>query len=92
MLQDKDNEPGAFDIIKHMSDTGNNALRLSPFSNIVATDKKGLKCTITIGVDEQTFNDISFHRSKCIGGLLIIRSEEFDKVKDAMLSQSKQPI
>jgi hypothetical protein len=73
---------GSFDVLKFMSENKED-IRLAPLSNIIAADKKGQHCTITIGVDEKTFHDY-MDGKKFFGGLILADQKRFLEIRDAL--------
>jgi hypothetical protein len=65
----------SFDVLKFMSENKED-IRLAPLSNIIAADKKGQHCTITIGVDEKSFHDYMAGKD-FLGGLILADKKRF---------------
>lgn len=75
-------EIGSFDVLKFMSDN-NEDIRLAPLANIVSADKRGTKCTVTIGIDEKTFSDYVAGK-KFFGGLILAGQTRFLEIREAL--------
>lgn len=68
-----------FEVLKRMADTDNKALQLAPLSNLSGAryGKHGTK--ITIGFPGNVCSDLM--DGNFIGGLMLIRRDEYEKVK-----------
>jgi hypothetical protein len=72
----------SFDVLKFMSEH-NEDIRLAPLSNIISADKNGMRCTITIVIDEKMFSDY-MNNKKFVGGLIFADQKRFLEIKEAL--------
>lgn len=66
--------------LQKMNDEGMDIV-LAPLSNIISVDKKNLRCTVTIGIDFETFKRLS-HTQDFIGGFILANRKQFDAIAE----------
>lgn len=72
-----------FDVLRDMF-TLNMDAKFAPIgTNLVSVDKKGVTCTITIGIDEATFNKLTSN-AFVVGGLIVADGKDFEQLKREM--------
>lgn len=77
---------GAFKVMQHMSDTGDNELKLAPLGNIMEArlTKKGTKITIGIG-DDRLVTKLAL--GEIVGGFIYCDKKHWEEV-EARLTNS----
>jgi hypothetical protein len=84
------NEPTFFEVLKHMADSDNKALRMAPLSNVDAVNYNHKKGTaITIGFPGNVA--FEFAVGTLVGGLLLIDRGEYEKAKADLVREAVKP-